>query len=45
MVRGGILLGSSLPPVLVDAVLELDNGKVTDLQRQGFVNEGSLSGH
>jgi hypothetical protein len=39
---GAILLGRSLPPVLVDAVLELDDGEVADFERQGLVQEDGL---
>ena len=31
-----------LPPVLVDAVFELDDGEVADLEREGLVDEDRL---
>jgi hypothetical protein len=39
----GSVLGGCLAPVLVDAVLELDNGEVAYFQRQGPVKEDGLS--
>jgi hypothetical protein len=38
----GSVLGSCLSPVLVDAVLELDDGEVANLPRQGSIEEDGL---
>lgn len=38
-----MLLGGSLPPVLIDPILELDDCEVSDFHRQRPVYEGSLS--
>jgi hypothetical protein len=37
-----VLLGGRLSPVLVDAVLELDDGEVAHFDRQGLVQEDRL---
>lgn len=41
-VRG--ILGRSLSPVLINAILQLNNGEVSDFHREGIVNEGVLRG-
>jgi hypothetical protein len=41
--RGDEVLVRCLPPVLVDAVLELDDGEVADFEREGLVEEHRLA--
>ena len=36
------LLRGRLPPILVNAVLELDDGEIADFERQGFVDKDRL---
>lgn len=40
--RRVFVLGSSLPPVLVNPVLELDDGEIADLERERLVEEDGL---
>jgi hypothetical protein len=39
----GVVLGGCFPPVLIDTVLKLKDGKVADFEGKGFVEEDGLA--